>query len=213
MLKADIIRAAVEESIKIYAATKGLDIETAAPHVNDIEIQSVDHPSIKAIMASPTITGRSCPFRVEVMNNRGEIVRRLHVTAHVRVFASAVVLTRDIARGDSIGIDDMTVKRMEVGGIRGYYSDPGNLAGARAKASIRSGTILRKSIILANPVIRKGDRVTVKVISGSVEVTSQGIARADGGTGDTIRVYNEMTRTTVFCTVIDSRTVRLGKGG
>ncbi len=178
-----------------------------------MEFQSIEHPSVRASLAVPAISGRTCPLRLEVKNSRGEIVRRLHVTAHVRVYAKAVVVSRDIARGDSIGSGDMEVKRMEVGGVKEYYVDPEALVGARAKTAIRAGNILRRTVVLANPLVRKGDRVTLKAAAGSVEVTAQGIARSDGAKGDTIRVYNELSRTTVYCTVIDSRTVRIGKGG
>ncbi len=212
-LKADIVRAAVSETVRAYAAVNGLDIEAVVPHARDMEFQSIDHPSVKAFIAVPSVSGRTCPIRLEVMNSSGEVVRNLHIMAHVRVFAQAVVACREIARDDSIGPGDIEVKRMEVGGIKGYFNDPQALVGAKAKTAIRSGTVLRKTIMLTNPLIRRGDRVTLKAIAGSVEVTSQGIARGDGARGDTIRVYNEMTRSTVYCTVIDSRTVRVGKRG
>jgi len=212
-LKADVVRAAAGDAIKAYASANGLDIETAVPHARDMEFQLIEQPVVKVSLAAASISGRTCPLRLDILNARGDVVRRLHMTAHVRIFAQAVVATREIARGDSIGPGDMEMKRMEVGGLKEYYTDPEALSGARARTAIRAGSVLRKTVVMANPLVRKGDRVTLKAVAGSVEVTAQGIARSDGAKGDSIRVYNEMSRTTVHCTVIDSRTVRVGKGG
>ena len=213
IVSAQAVRAAVTEAVRSYARANGLDIEPDVPHARDVEVAGTAAPAVRASLAAKEVRGTSVPVRLEVMNGSGEIVRLMHFVARVRVFAEAAVASRDIARGDSLADGDIVMKRVEVGGVRGYYTSPDGLAGTRAKMSIREGTILRASNIRPCPLVHRGDRVTMKAVVGAIEVSSAGIARQDGGRGECIRVYNEMTRATVFCRILDSQTVQIGKGG
>ena len=210
---AEAVRAAGIETLRSYAAANKLDIESDIPHACGMEVKGVEVPVLRASLAVKDIHGTSVPVRVEVLNGSGEVIRTLHLVARVKVFAEAAVAARDIARGDSLAAGDIVMKRVEVGGVRGYYTSAEELAGVRVTATIRSGSILRASNIKPAPVVRRGDRVTIKVVVGSVEASSEGIARQDGGLGECIRVYNEMTRSTALCRILDSHTVQVGKGG
>jgi len=210
---AQAVRAAGTEAVRAYAAANKLDIEPVIPHARGVEVEGAGVPVLRASLAAREIHGTSVPVRVEVLNGSGEVIRTLHLVARVRVFAEAAVAARDIARGDSLAAGDIVMKRVEVGGVRRYYTSPEGLAGVWAKTAIRAGTVLRASNIRPVPAVRRGDRVTIRAVVGSVEASSEGIARQDGGLGECIRVYNEMTRSTALCRILDSHTVQVGKGG
>ena len=80
----------------------------------------------------------------------------------------------------------------------------------QAKKSIKAGTVLTKSKVRPIPLIRRGDRVIVEVRDGDVFVMAKGIARENGGIGEYIKVYIEMTKAIISCKVLGSETVIAG---
>jgi flagella basal body P-ring formation protein FlgA len=210
---AEAVRVAATEAVRAYAAANKLDIETEIPHARGMEVAGAGVPTLRASLPVKEVRGTSVPVRMEVLNGSEEVLCTMHLVARVRVFAGAAVAARDIARGDSLASGDIVMKRVEIGGVREYYTSPERLAGVRAKAVIRAGTILCASNVRQAPLVRRGDRVTMKAVVGAVEVSSEGTARQDGGRGECIRVYNEMTRSTALCRILDSHTVQVGKGG
>ena len=58
-------------------------------------------------------------------------------------------------------------------------------------------------------LIHRGDPVSIIVQSESVTITARGIARDNGGQGDTIRVHRDGIMTDLAVTVLDSQTVAL----
>ena len=120
---------------------------------------------------------------------------------------------RDIARGDSLSGEDIEIRRAEVGGSGEYFTSTEWLTGVRVKNAIRAGTVLRASNVKPPAIVRRGDRVTMKVAVGSVEISSTGTARQDGGRGERIRVYNETTHATMLCRILDSSTVTVENEG
>ncbi|HEY0115042.1 MAG TPA: flagella basal body P-ring formation protein FlgA [Allosphingosinicella sp.] len=62
-------------------------------------------------------------------------------------------------------------------------------ASPQAPESPRAGTAMRAS--RAEPIIRRGDPVSLVVVSGSFTVSRQAVAEQDGAPGDRIRVRTE----------------------
>ena len=59
------------------------------------------------------------------------------------------------------------------------------------------------------PLIHRGDALTIYIQSGPLTITAPGIARDNGGAGDTIRVHREGVMTDLTVQVMDAQTVRL----
>ncbi len=98
---------------------------------------------------------------------------------------------------------------MNIAGYRDYFVSLSELEGMQAKRRLKAGTVLTGKYVEPIPVIRRGDRVLMKARIGNVEITAEGTARENGGLNERIRVYNETTRKTIICTVINSRTVQI----
>ena len=58
-------------------------------------------------------------------------------------------------------------------------------------------------------MIHRGDAVTIVIQSGALTITAPGIARENGGAGDTIRVHREGVMTDLTVRVLDAKTVQL----
>lgn len=207
------IGAAVERVVREYAVLCGLDFEITVPHVRDVEIKGCATPEIRAVMTSKKIRRTTAPVRVEFRGVDGSIIRRIHLIADLKIFAVAAVAAHDIARGDSIREEDVTLRRVVVNTVRGYFSNPKEIVGTRANQSLKKGSIFRSQTVSPELLVRRGDRVTMKAVVGSVELISEGVARQDGGKGEYIRVYNSGTRVSVVCRIVDEHTVLVGKEG
>ncbi len=203
----EAVTAAVETAVRERVETKGLDVEIVVPHAREVEIEGCDYPEVRAKLAVRKVRGISAPVRVEFRGPGGDLLKRVHFVAQVRTFAEAVTVLRDIPRGDTLRAEDVAVERVEVSGMGDYYTDPRDIAGVCARNTIRTGNILHAGLVKPIPVVDRGDRVTIRAVVGGVELVAEGIARQDGGRGELIRVYNEMTRNSVRCRILDAKTV------
>jgi len=61
----------------------------------------------------------------------------------------------------------------------------------------------------STPLIHRGDAVTVVIQSGVLTITAPGVARENGGVGDSIRIHREGVMTDLTVQVIDAKTVHL----
>jgi flagella basal body P-ring formation protein FlgA len=75
--------------------------------------------------------------------------------------------------------------------------EPEDLAGFSPKRTLRAGTPIRVAEVQPPVVVSKGALVTLVLDTPSMTLTARGRALEDGGDGDTIRVTNAQSRTTV----------------
>lgn len=126
----------------------------------------------------------------------GRIERSFPVTLRLALRQSVFVLVRDVSKGDAIDASMISESRewrkpSEARSIAARESIPGRLA-ARP---MRAGSPLLERDLEQARVIRRGDRVVVRCLSGGVVITLEAEARAEGGIGDTIelRKFGERT--------------------
>ncbi len=68
---------------------------------------------------------------------------------------------------------------------------------------------LRADVVCPPPVLESGDRVRIVARAGPVVASAPGIAAQAGRIGETIRVTNTATRTSVVARVVDAGTVEV----
>jgi len=209
VISAEKVRSSIIEHLQKRAEEAGLEIETTVPKAVDINLKETDESVMRIIVSDDRKLEARVPVRLEFRNAAGEIVKRFQITAQVKVFKTVAVASCKKTRGDNILPGDFEMKRMDVSGLKDYLSEPSMLESIQAKRSIRAGTILTQGNVSAIPVIKR-DRVSIHVRIGNIKASAEGTARQAGGKGETIKVYNEMTRTTLECVVIDKRTVKTG---
>ncbi|MBB34588.1 MAG: flagella basal body P-ring formation protein FlgA [Hirschia sp.] len=104
----------------------------------------------------------------------------------------ALVLTRDIERGEILTASDMEWAGPE-DGVRVSSSAPADMAdavGMEAKRTLRAGRTFRNADIKTPSVIRKGEPVTLIYASGGLTLSVGGRALADATLGEPVRVMN-----------------------
>jgi len=124
----------------------------------------------------------------------GEPAAFLPLQFDVKVVREAVTSTRAVARGEVIGPDALALVPADVSGgagaLVGSLDEAIGLAAARA---IPAGAVLRATDLYRPPIVRRGDVVTLRVVSGPMTVTARGVARGEGAEGDVIAVANADT--------------------
>ncbi len=79
----------------------------------------------------------------------------------------------------------------------------------RITKSLLSGTVLRTDIVELPPLIKRGDIVTVKAVSGALQVTILGKAKGNGHQGERIKIVNIDTQKELYGYVVDAKTVKV----
>lgn len=125
-----------------------------------------------------------------------------------------VVPAHDIARGASIGEDDLTTKRVPVLRVNdSFIRDAQDAAGREAKRALRAGELIRNSDLKRPTLVAKGSTVTMVFEVPGIALTSVGRALAEGGEGDTIAVLNPTSYRQVSAVITGPGTVRVGATG
>ncbi len=58
-------------------------------------------------------------------------------------------------------------------------------------------------------MVHRGDAVTIQIQDGALAITAGGVARDNGGVGDTIRVHRDGVMTDLTVRVVDAQTVQM----
>jgi len=134
-----------------------------------------------------------------VMRDAGLPFSRAVVTVRVEAFSQTVVAKRPLRTGEVIREADLVVEpRLRDRLPTNWTQDQGDVLGRRVSRPVRAGAPVQTSAVEEPPVVRRGQRVTVRLHSGSLRIDLVGRAREDGRPGDVIRVQNPSSRRDVL---------------
>jgi len=135
-------------------------------------------------------------------------VRTVWVTAEVGRVADVVVPTRAIARGETLGAADVTLQRVDLGGVpKGMVTDPAEAAGAIARVPLLPFAPLRHDQIGTPVIVRRGETVLLVAERRGLRITVSGEARHDAGRGEQVVVVNRSSGKQLTGRVTDVGTV------
>ena len=121
----------------------------------------------------------------------------------------ALVLNKDIKRGQSITEDDVQVETIE----RKTGNDLMTSLGSRpikAIGNLRKGTPLKKAdLIIDRFLVHKGEIVTVKFVRKNLVIETQGISLTNGVMKDTVKIKNLDSNKIVSGIVSGEREVKI----
>ncbi len=156
---------------------------------------------LQARIPSGKVGTNSAFLRVDIFVD-GKVVSSIPLTFQIQRFGEAVVLLRNVKRGEPIEADMLTTRRVEIKeATLDPYREIGELSELVASRNLRQGTILTKGDVQKPFVIRRGEIITVVAARGTVKVTTRGIAQKDGVKGATIPVLLVGKREPIFTTV------------
>lgn len=135
------------------------------------------------------------------------------VQARARIVADVVVAATDIAAGHPIGDADIDVNARDVTAVADFFADPSEVIGMTGRRPLKAGDLLRKRLLTAALLVKRGDAVRIVARNEGIEVQVAGEALDAGGIGDMVRVRNLSSGTVLRARVIgagDVETVTRG---
>ena len=112
--------------------------------------------------------------------------------------AQVIILIRDVARGQRLTEADLDWA--EAGTTRATRGAPTDMAlavGMEAKRALKAGQPLQASDIKTPALIKKGEPVKLVYTSPGLRLTVDGLAQADAGKGESVRILNTYSKRTI----------------
>ena len=123
------------------------------------------------------------------------------VRCRLEALAEVVVATRGLKRGETIAADMLRLEKLAIDRLEGPSFATDELVGMQVARAVQAGRPLERAHIAAPAVIHQGDLVKIFARKGALNISTQGLARSDGRTGETIQVKNVASNKLVHCRV------------
>lgn len=172
-----MLRELGEEPESLRATFDGLDAATLAeiPTHLRIEIEPIGR-----------IDGDRAEFAVRWWRD-GRVERRTNLSAFPEVARIAAVAARDLRKGDRPGDADLTSAICWLPPAdRARVVRPGAAGGRALAIGLRAGEPLLDSRLEKQLLVKRGDRIIVRSIVGSLAVSVDAVAQSDGREGELI---------------------------
>lgn len=108
--------------------------------------------------------------------------------------AESVVATRTLRPNTVIGPEDLTVVDAV---LPGALSDPALALGLETRVAIYAGRPVLQSDLGSPTLVQRNQVVSLVYLAGSLAISAEGRALSRGSEGETVRVINLASRTTV----------------
>jgi flagella basal body P-ring formation protein FlgA len=135
----------------------------------------------------------------------------VYVPVNIETELNVLVLRKAASRGSSLTAADVEPRSLVVPGLADtYIRDVGQLAGRHLIGAVAPGTALSIELLAADILVKRGQRVTLVVAVGGLEVRAQGEAVGDATAAGRVRVLNLDSRRIVEGQVESRDRVRIG---
>jgi flagellar basal body P-ring formation protein FlgA len=140
----------------------------------------------------------------------GEVVRTRRVSARLDAFARAWGVRKVARRGRVLSAGDLVPLRLPESKVpNDAIQDPGDVEGARVRRPIKPGEAIRAAYVKVPPLIRRGDRVRMIAVRGSIRITAMGEALGAAARGQNVRVRNLDSKRVVSGRVTAPNTIEM----
>lgn len=141
--------------------------------------------------------------------------REVYTTGRFYKMVQVPVLLERLGRNDVIKARNLDFIEMRSDRVsRNILIDPDDLIGMSPRRGISAGEPITANDIVPAVVVHKGAIVTLRMVSGKLELQALGRAQEDGAMGETIRIMNIDSKRSIYGKVIgpDMVTVSIGGG-
>ncbi len=126
----------------------------------------------------------------------------IFVPVRVEIFSYALAANRPLPKGQHVKESHLSKKRVNTAKLRGgFFISKSEVLGQQALKTVRTGEIIKPSMLKAADAIEKGDKIIVRVDQPFLSVEVNAIALESGAVGEQIRVKNSESKKTVYATV------------
>lgn len=144
----------------------------------------------------------------------GERWRQIYPRFFIEILTLVPVLKKDLNRNQLLTPDVVEIKLKGLSTLpHDYIQQEEEVMGMRLKRSMRAGEALRMSVLEEVPLVEGGDRVTVLVIVGTIQISMVAEARGSGVYGDSVVVRNLDSNRILTGRIIGPGLVQIQIGG
>jgi len=174
----------------------------------DIEVVKTTRPlpSCPTSITVETLDSRSMNRMRLVAVCQGEQGWKYEFVVRAKVSAKVAIAATDLIAGKILSPSDVLLERHDITGMPDSFSDLTTVEGMSARRTIHSGDVLRQNMLVAPPLVKRGEQVRIVAKRDQIEVSMAGEALDTGARGATIRVRNS-SGTTIRARVTDQGTV------
>ncbi|MCK4841787.1 MAG: flagellar basal body P-ring formation protein FlgA [Methylococcales bacterium] len=134
----------------------------------------------------------------------------IYTSANIIIYKDVIVLTQAIPRGAVINSHHVQLKKNNIATLRsGFLTNPQAIINKLASRNLNIGTVINKSHFREPKLIKKGEKVYIKVNSPNLNITVTGIAMMDGIKNQNIRIRNITSQKIIQATVIKQGQVEI----
>ncbi|MBW2061049.1 MAG: flagellar basal body P-ring formation protein FlgA [Deltaproteobacteria bacterium] len=135
----------------------------------------------------------------------------VRVAGRINLFCQAVVAARTIERGEVIRAKDIKTARVNLARLRqAAINSPAEVIGkANRRRRLHPGQPILARDLSKQPVVKKGDTLTIMVESGTLRITTLGKAKQDGAAGEKIPVLNLRSKKVVMARILGPNLARI----
>ncbi|MDD5286068.1 MAG: flagellar basal body P-ring formation chaperone FlgA [Desulfuromonadaceae bacterium] len=138
------------------------------------------------------------------------VVGNISVRIDVEALVDMVVTLRQIEHGESVKAADLILQKREITQNSSRSSRKiEEIAGKRARMTIRANQAVRADQVEKMPLVKSGQMVTIIAENEVLKVTVAGKARSSGAQGDIVMVQNLNSLKEIPARVISATTVQI----
>jgi len=127
----------------------------------------------------------------------------LYNSAIISIYKKVVSLSQPIRRGEIFSNDILQLETKDTAKLRsGYFTDLKAIINKQATRNLSLGAIVNKSNITEPKIIKRGEKVFIKINSPNLEISAMGIAMMDGVKNQNIRIKNQKSQQIIHATVV-----------
>lgn len=146
-----------------------------------------------------------------VISHQGQPLKRLKVGGIVRLKRLVVCATRPLRAQNPVGPEDVQIMPREVTGLNvdDFFTTTEQVVGHLLAKSVGPQEIITTRHLSSQPLIKRGDHVTVVLDQDGLEISTKGVAQEQGHLGKVIRLVNPKSKKEFQGLVLDAKTVKV----
>jgi flagella basal body P-ring formation protein FlgA len=203
------VREAVTAFVTTRTAGMGWDVHLRRISISD-SLKLPDGSINYEVVAPQKWEGWGSITITVLARQKERVLRNIPVRIDVEALTDTVVTVRQLEHGTTITADDLTLQKREITqnshlGVRSIDE----VAGKKARTTLRANQPVRADQIERVPLIKSGQMVTIIAENGVFKISVTGKAHSSGAAGDIIRVQNLTSLKDIPAKVIDGSTVQV----
>lgn len=138
-------------------------------------------------------------------DEQGRLVSIFHLPVKLFIQKKVPVAAKEIVKGSLIDTSDFDLKWVDAASFRKEPSKSEEIRGRQARSNISFGSVIYPNFIQSETVIKKGDRINIKVLGKGISISTAGIAQEAGSEGETIKILNTDSQREIYAVVVGDR--------